>query len=199
MSLLANTSASPEQNFWKWFQTNEAALFDFEKNQEAIFDQILAKLHQVNPDLTFEFGPTKNGRREFIISADGIKAAFPSVEALYASAPAMPRWQFIKFRPQRAPADISYGSVHVKADSVRIQLQPAGAKTNIVVYLPAYSEAQHQSFMAITFLFLDQALGEYDVEMFVDKIDIKSVNEVPPGSYSLKQLPDAFDKALTKH
>src|SRR5258708_6440308 len=90
-------AATPESDFWAWFQKNEALLFDFEKDQEKVFDSLAAALHKVHPSLTFEFAPRQGGRREFVISADGIKDAFPKVESLYTSAPRIPRWQFIKF------------------------------------------------------------------------------------------------------
>lgn len=187
-----------EQLFWKWFQENEAKLFNFESDQERIFHQLLAQLHKVNPSLTFEFGPKTNGKREFIISADGIKTAFPSVEALYAAAPNLPRWQFIKFRPRRAPFDISYGDVLIKADLVRVSLEAAGSKANLIIYLPGYSDSERRNYMAAAFLFLDQALGEYDVETYIDQIAVKATDEAPHSSYSLQQLPSAFDRLLRK-
>jgi len=75
--------ASPEADFWKWFEANHAELFDFERDQDRIFDRLAAEMHKVDHDLTFEFGPKENGKREFIISADGIVRAFPKVETLY--------------------------------------------------------------------------------------------------------------------
>lgn len=31
---------SPEQEFWKWFRAHQILLFDFEKDQEHLFDQL---------------------------------------------------------------------------------------------------------------------------------------------------------------
>lgn len=73
---------TPEQSFWAWFQNNQDFLFDFEKDQERVFDRLATEMHKVNPSLTFEFGPKEDGRREFTISADGIRKAFPAVQAL---------------------------------------------------------------------------------------------------------------------
>ena len=191
-------AVAPEQEFWKWFQAHEAMLFDLEKNREAVFDQLAAEMHKVNPDLTFEFGPRDQNCREFIISADGIKEAFPKVEALFAAAPSLPRWKFIKFRPRRKPFDISYAGITVKAKSVLVRLSRAGQKANVTVYLPDYKQNADDKYMTITFLLLDQALGEYDVEMYVGKIDIKSLSDAPKDACSLSALPKAFDNALSK-
>ena len=56
--------ATPERDFWAWFQRNEPVLFDFEKNQDKVFASLASALHKVHPSLTFEFGPKQNGRRE---------------------------------------------------------------------------------------------------------------------------------------
>ena len=190
--------ATPEQDFWRWFQDNETSLFDFEKDRERTFDRLGAEMHKLNPSLTFEFGPKENGRREFVISADGIREAFPEVEALYAAAPSMPRWKFIKFRPRRKPNDISYEGVSVKAASVSILVVPNGQLADITVFIPGYTQAAHKTYAAIAFLFLDEALGEYDVETRVGQVNVDSVAKAPAQSYSLDALPKAVD-ALFAH
>ena len=79
-----------EHAFWKWFEKNQEDLFHFEKDREAIFDRLATALNKVHGNLTFEFSPVReDGTREFVISAGGIKAAFPNLEALHAAAP---RW-----------------------------------------------------------------------------------------------------------
>lgn len=93
-----------EQRFWSWFARNTDRLFQFEADQEAIFDDLGAALEKVHPGLTFEFGPVREGKREFIVSADGIRELFPAVRALVAAAPVLSRWAIIPFRP---PKDIT--------------------------------------------------------------------------------------------
>src|SRR5437867_10649120 len=86
-----------EQAFWKWFEKNQDDLFHFERDREAIFDRLANALKEVHDDLTFEFSPIgKDGIREFVISAGGAKAAFPSVEALHTAAPRLPKWTILK-------------------------------------------------------------------------------------------------------
>ncbi len=56
---------------------------------------------------------------EFVISAGGIKAAFPSVEALHAAAPKLPKWTILKFRQRRFPInDIEFANKKVKSSDV---------------------------------------------------------------------------------
>src|SRR5215472_10130561 len=169
-TLSCNRAQATPEDFWKWFQSNEDMLFNFEKNREQTFDKLGAEMHKLNPSLTFEFGPIENGKREFVISADGIKEVFPQVEALYAAAPSLPRWKFVRFRPRRKPMDVDYEGVSVQAASVSVQLVRNGQAADVTVFIPNYSQANRKAFVAIAFLMLDGALGEYDVEMRVGQI-----------------------------
>src|SRR5262245_46726753 len=115
--------ASPEADFWKWFQANEARLFSWENDREATFNALEEAMHNVDPNLTFEISPVIDGKREFVISADGIQDGFPAVEALYASAPSLERWTWVKFRPRRLPLhDIEFAEKSVRADEVHFLL-----------------------------------------------------------------------------
>jgi len=188
--------ATPEQDFWRWFERNEPTLFDYEKDRERTFDRLISELHKVNSSLTFEFGPRRDGRREFTLSADGVLAAFPKVESLYAAAPALPRWHFLKFRQRQKPTSISFGGVSVDSRAVKAQAEPAGQKVDLTLFVPGYSETDKQTYNAITFLFLDQTLGEYDVEMRVGGIVVRPVSEAPAQTCSLEKLPEVFDAFL---
>src|SRR5882757_1127351 len=99
-------SHAPQEVFWIWFAQHQAELFDFETDQERLFDQLAIQLQKVQPNLTFEFGPKDGGKREFVISAGGIKAAFPAVVFLADVAPALDQWRVTAFRPRRTPINI---------------------------------------------------------------------------------------------
>lgn len=92
---------SPEARFWSWFEENESRLFAFENKQEQNISELLRELHRIHESLTFEIGSETKGLREFIISADGNRAAFPFVIRLADAAPSLPRWNIVKFRPRR--------------------------------------------------------------------------------------------------
>lgn len=191
-----NASASPESDFWTWFQKNEGKIYHFESDQEAVFDKLAARMHQVNPALTFEFGPIKGGKREFVISADGIKEAFPSVEKLHAAAPPLKKWKVTKFRPRREAFDIAFKGVSVQAASVTVVVQKEGAKIAAMMFIPGYTQSRHDTYLGIAFLILDQALGEYDVETRIGAINVSA----PSGHFgkgsTLAELPKVFDNLL---
>ena len=124
--LLMSSCASDtkEQAFWKWFETNQDDLYSFEKDREAIFDRLSAAMHNVNKDLTFEFGPIgEDDSREFTISAGGIQSAFPHIEALHAAAPKLSKWTFLKYRQRRSPInDIEFADRKVKSSDVHFAI-----------------------------------------------------------------------------
>lgn len=187
------TQATPVQEFWKWFQKNENMLFHFEKDQQAIFNQLSVQMHKIDPNLTFEFGPDKGGWREFVLSADGIRSSFPAVEAIYAGAPSLPRWKFIPFRPRRVPMDIAIGDLTVKAETVSVQMERNGDRMDVYLSIPGYNEAEAKTYRTVGYLLLDEALGEYIVETRVGGIQIQGSLPGNGKTYKLAEMPVVFD------
>lgn len=191
------TRVTREERFWDWFQKNEDALFHFEQDRSRIFSALTQEIHKVNPSLTFEFGPELNNVREFTISADGIKQAFPDVEALHAAAPRLPRWKFIKFRQRRTPSEISFRGITVNPQSVALRVIPNGEVVDIIVFMKGYTQAAQETYTGIAFLLLDQALGEYDVETRVRQIRVDSISNAPAQTSSVQDLPKIVDRLGT--
>jgi hypothetical protein len=191
---------TPELDFWRWFQENESMLFDFERDQKRTFHQLRTALKKVNPHLTFEFGPKQDGKREFVISAGGLKAAFPAVESLYSAAPNLDRWLFVKFRQRQYPLyDIEYSNKTIKVADVRFSLSKDDNpnKVGIIIFMPGYNEAEKTVYDHIAYLMLDEALGEYDVETRVGFIEVQGHDSrYFPGSLPLDELGSRFDEVI---
>lgn len=187
---------SKEEKFWKWFQANEARLFSFEQDQDRVFADLGPQMSKVHPSLTFEFGPIEDGKREFVISADGNKEAFPAVNALADKAPPLDRWIVVKFRQRRGTVpDIGFESTRVKSSDVQFTIEPDGEKAGITLYIDGYKESQRREFGSIGFLFLDSSLGEYDVETKVGFIEFKpSTEPTKLTKLPLVELPEIFDR-----
>ncbi len=191
-------AASAGDAFWKWFVKNESRLFAFEKDQDAVFSALGKQMEKVHVDLTFEFGPIHDGKREFVISAGGLKKAFPSVETLHSKAPTLPRWVWVKYRPRRLPLhDLEYGDKSIQVDDVRYLLAKDGDKVGVVLFFDGYNEKEKNAFGQIGYLFLDEALGEYSVEMEVGFIEFMGRDSKHfSKSRPLRELPAHFDEHL---
>jgi hypothetical protein len=177
MSLLSCfQSKTKEEKFWIWFEENSDTLFHFENNQEVIFNQLSKQLQKVNPDLTFEFGPIQNEKREFIISAGGIKSAFPAVENLYSVHPNSDKWVFIKFRPRRETLmSLKFNDLEIQPSELKYMFfkDENPQKIGLLLLIKNFDDTQYNLYAQIGYLFLDQIIGEYDVETYLGAIEIQ--------------------------
>ena len=188
---------TPEERFWKWFEQNDDMLFDFERDRDVVFDKLASAMGKVHPDLTFEFSPVReNGTREFVISAGGIKAAFPVVETLFDAAPVLKNWLFVKYRPRRYPLnDLQYGGKSIAAEDVHYKMFKDGGKVGLVLFFDGFEEVENQVYQNMGYLFLDEALGEYDIETKVGFIEFRNrESEEFEGARPLLELPVHFDE-----
>ncbi|MBI4272412.1 hypothetical protein HY621_00995 [Candidatus Uhrbacteria bacterium] len=192
---LKKNSQSNEEKFWKWFVANEKMLFSFHENQDQVFDMLTSELSKVNKNLTFEFGPIREQKREFIISADGIRDAFPFVERLAAQAPPLEKWKITKFRPRRPLSDtvIDFKGKTFSPDDIFFKLHNKGGKVGIRLFIKRYNEDK-DVFDEIVFIFLDAALGEYDVETKVASIDFFDTDTIDfANAKPMTELAENFD------
>jgi len=185
------------EQFWKWFNENEGELFDFEVDKERIFDRLASQLRKVDPNLTFEFGPKQAGKREFIVSAGGVKRAFAAVTSLIAKAPNLNRWRITGFRPRRNPPNIvKFAGKQVDPRDVQFSLLDDGKKAGIYLFIPKFRDTD-PDLKQIGYLLLDDALGEYDVESRVALIKMLPPEAPTEGiRYPLVELPTRFDELM---
>jgi|SRR5882672_2928552 len=164
---------SAQEKFWHWFVQHEVELFGFDPDREIererLFDELASALQEVDPNLAFEFGP-KGTKREFVISAAGIKKVFPAVAALVAAAPPLSRWKVTAFRPRRNPVNvIKFRDKQVDPKDVCFSLLDNGKMAGIYLFIPGIRE-DDVDLKQIGYLLLDETLGEYDVESRVGLI-----------------------------
>jgi hypothetical protein len=187
-----------QQRFWDWFIQHEIELFDFESNREEIFDQLAAELQKVDPDLAFEFGP-KKPRREFVVSAGGIKRAFAAVKSLVSVAPILSRWQVTAFRPRRSPlSSVEFRGKRVHPKDVQFSLLDNGKTAGIYLFIPGFRE-DDTDLKQIGYLLLDDALGEYDVESRLGLIKMLSPDSSIDGErHPFAELVARFDELVSQ-
>lgn len=180
MGLFLKTKKYKIDKFWSWFKDNEELLFNFERDQEKIFDKLSEQLSLIDGNLTFEFSSVHDsGKRDFVISADGIKSSFQSVEELATKAPIFDRWTIIKYRPRRKTLnEIKFQGKHVDPKDVYFAIfkDDNPDKIGIMVFLKDYKETEKDTWGQIGYLILDEVLGEYDTETKVGAIGFQSTN-----------------------
>jgi hypothetical protein len=189
---------SVQEAFWNWFIQHEAELLDYEADQERVFDLLAAELQKVDQHLTFEFGP-KEAKREFVISAGGIKGSFPAVASLVSAAPTLPHWRVTAFRPRRTPLNaIEFRDKQARPEDVQFSLLDNGKIAGIRLFIPSFQE-DDADWKQIGYLLLDDALGEYDVESRVGLLKMYSPDaSTTERRYPFVDLPQVFDQLVSK-
>jgi hypothetical protein len=152
----------------------------------------------VDKGLRFEFGPVKDGQREFVISANGIGAVFPAVKQLVAAAPSLPKWTIIAFRqPKKDLKDctLDFEGVKLGEQDIWFKDEPEGDKIGLILYIRGFkSDEETQSIAGASFLFLDMTIGEYLVVTRIGSIDRRPLPS-DPKSLKLKPLGDLREVA----
>lgn len=186
---------TPEKSFWKYFLLNSKLLFDDKKCHKEI-PHLLKELKLIHPDLTFEIGSIVNNKREFIISANGIKEAFPYVLKLVKAAPLHEKWEIIAFRPRKG-IDLSVSLNGIILDTTNIFFNCKADKKNKIdleIYIEK-SDIRDIRLHYSVYILLDSLIGEYDVETKIGIIDIKKLtNSIERKKLMpLSKLPEIVD------
>jgi len=171
--------------FWKWFHKNSSQYFSFERDQDSLFDQLKNELNKIDSNLVFEFSPIlQDGKRNFVISADGIKSSFSSVIDLVESAPRMQAWNIIAFRQPKPITDtFQFSNINVKFSDIYFTAITDKNRLGLDMYIKDYEESAEWT--TLTYLLLDYILGEYDTELYISWIEkhtLKSKENLIPIS-----------------
>jgi len=183
--------------FWQWFETKENEYFVFEKNQAELFDSLDGKLSAIHPNITFIFSEVKEGKRDFIVTANGAKEAFVDVRQLVRTAPKLNKWEVIAFCPRLDPlVTIAFKGLIIEPDDIMVKYN-YNKETKLIdltLYIKYYKESDER-FSGAAYIMLDNALGESDAKIRIGKVELKkfvqhSGNE---NLIPLKELPKVVD------
>lgn len=187
-------------DFWIWFEKYSQDYYWLrEVNLISLFNKLSKQLSKLNEDLAFEFSADLiEGKREFILSADGILSAFPDVIDLVENAPQLEGFKIIAFRQKSAVDDIStieYEDISLGPDDVYFTYRKNGDTLDIVLYLRGY-DSDFEEWENAAFILLDTIIGEYDVATKIGSIDMLPYKE-SPNLKSILELPSLIDKEVT--
>ncbi len=186
-----------ETKFWEWFEENSEEIFNFEKNQDEVFKKINGRLRKISKGLGFMFGPKIGKKREFIITASGVKHIFPVVEKIVAAAPKLKKWKITAFVPPSKKLENMglEGLTLWPKDMYFFHELGESNKINLKLYIKDFVEGD-QRYIQLSFIILDNIIGEYAVVTKVGFVDFyllpakKKRDELHP----LKDLRGIIDK-----
>ncbi|WP_026582242.1 hypothetical protein [Bacillus sp. J33] len=187
-------------DFWDWFEKNSQDYLQLkEETINPLFNKLGNQLSRINIDLTFEFSADLiDGKREFIISADGVLSAFPDVINLVEKAPDLNGFKIIAFRQKSNIDDIStidYEDISLGPDDVYFTYRKNGDTLDIVLFLRGY-DSDFEEWENAAFILLDSIIGEYDVATKIGNIDMLPYKE-NPHLKPIVEFPLLINKEVT--
>ncbi len=189
--------SNKHHEFWEWFRVNSELYFEPDKLKESHFKQLLGKLKIIDKHLTFEIGPVEDmGKRQLIISANGITSAFDTVLNLVNKAPEFDRWEVLSFRQRRPDAfdEVRINDLAVKKDDVFFKYAKDFGRIELEMHVRNYDEDREEYNLA-ALIILDHLLGEYDTEMRISSICFEILNENEKSDlFPISMLPEIVDE-----
>jgi len=187
-----------QQEFWDWFEKNSKALLSVKTGREPICAELGIQLTRVKKGLLWLFGPVRDGRREFIVSAGGIREYFAEVKTLVGQAPTFPGWKVIAFRPRsgiKPDSTIEVRGGKLNSRDVYFVASPDGDKVGLTLYIRGLSADNRKWIRRACFLLLDHGLGEHDMEAKIGFLEFKPLPaaELPEGAREIAQIASVID------
>lgn len=183
---------SREAVFWNWFVANKGKLARITTGFEPIVASLTTELTSYHPGLTWECSVNMEPK-EFIISANGIRALFPVAQRLIAAAPQLPNWKFIALRPAKGLGSVVLPSGKtLHPDEVWFDSVSNGPGVDILVAAKGLTPHNIDDYQDSVFLMLDSLLGEEVVETRIYAIDYMALPDLPAlqGLKPISKLPE---------
>ena len=167
------------KKYWKFFKETQNVLYGIEGFpsylSSGILDNIQDHLMDIDPYLTFEIS-SKNGfeKRNFIITANGFKPCFRTIEELVKSAPKNLIWNIIAFSQRNPlPFPITFGTdLNLSTDDLFFEVvNKNDIFFNISIYFNGQEEIEEFKRKEIRHMFLNYLLGEVDFAAYIGSIN----------------------------
>ena len=194
------SAARPEaagSPFWDWFARTIAPLGAAGLDDDGIVGRIDAEFSKLYPDLAFELWGPDGDAVDFVISADGQTPLFDEVLEAVRSAPAMPGWRVLAFRPRRSvKARISAMGHQLSGDQVRYRCEPENGRLRVALFVEDLNDDNWDILCATSCVLLDMALGEFDAATKIAALEHYPLNDETRrlAPKPLAQLPEELDR-----
>ncbi len=204
-NILDKENAENIDEFWNWFKNNQDEFFnlDYEKMDgiEEAFKILDKWLKPLNESITYEFSPIlENGKRRFILSAEGNREAFQDLLYLFKRSPELEKWEIIPFK-QGFDGDpqLEFNNGYTLSwDKVMFESKETKEGLSIDFYIEDYDKGNEDFEMGLVIL-LDSYLGEYDAVMQIRYADIHKLNRKKAKHLKeFKDLKQVVDKYKMK-
>jgi hypothetical protein len=186
-----STQTDPDHTFWNWFSDEAPSLWTASKVDA--MQRIQRELERQHHGVFAEIG-SDGGGRLLVLTADGDRSQFPTVQRLFAARPNVKGWKIVAFRPREAKpfSKIAMNNRDLDPATLRYVARRKNDKLDIKLYVAGYTEGDKEIGL-MGFLALDHTVGEYDVETKLGGIELLPIAQAPAVSRALEELPGEID------
>lgn len=182
MPLFRRRAAQPDPEtaiagFWAWWAQEgaaavEAAITDGDPARES--DHLSRQVAAMHPGLDWELGPGSLSRHQLVVSAAGDPELRALARRWLRAAPApSDAWEYADLRQPAADLGgqvLSVAGRDLPFAEVVVTARRRGARFDVTVFHPVFAAVDDHTRLQLTFLALDAALGEADVETWIGEI-----------------------------
>lgn len=173
--------------FWTWWQAggaaSTAAAVDAGRAMD-VADDLSEHVRAVHQELGWELGPGRSSRHLLMVTAEGN----PDLRAVAGrwrreAPPPNDVWEYADAR-QAAPdlhdVVLELDGTSIPAADVQVAARVNGAEVDVGLYHAALADLDDERRKLATFLLLDQALGEVDVELWIGAVETLTLAPLDP-------------------
>lgn len=192
------STASPYDEFWNWFRSNGTRLRDMlysedaDARQEAM-DELSSAVGEVAPEVLLELCQGGEGKPDQLVaSADGKSERVDAVKEFVASAPAVPGWEVVAFRPRMDIGDaleIAIEGERIAPADVWCRVEDDRGGLGLTLYVRGLTEANRRFRGLGASLLAEHTMGERDAVTLLNSLQIEPLPDDPAGA-GLRPLPE---------
>jgi hypothetical protein len=183
-------------DFWRWFSAHKQELDLMVDSDSALWAETLTRLKAIDTRFWFELSRPDGTPREFILTVEGAKNAFPIAEATIAEAPVYPDWRFIALKPAMGFDFVTrYEEIDLDPKGMWFLPLESRSRPNDLALRVGVSNLTPEVLRQVSngvLVILDTALGERSAALDISHVEVCALPDDPDaeGFLKLPELPN---------
>lgn len=197
----------PIEEFWNWFAANRSEFEDMPMSSTN--DSVLERLRKIQVELErfsdgilAEIAKAPDGKLDLILTAEGDRSKFATIEEIIDRAPAIDGWKFTAFRQRIGPGFAMRMKGYVfDPEKMFFEAYQDGLELDLVVYSEGVLGVEEDELFHFGIVLMDNLLGEYDAVTKVRYYYFRdlSLAEDDSGLFPLTELPEFIDDFYSRN
>ncbi len=184
-------------DFWAWWSKAADQIDEAISNGtvEGWSEKLTERVHAIDDALVWELAPGLEARHQLVVTAEGNPEKRAIARRwLRGAPPASKTWEYADARQRVASLDdlaLTMDGQELSLSDVVVAATREGNHYNVEVYHPLFSDPPAESDKSVTFIALDAALGELEIETWLWRVDVAA--DRPKGAVPLNELRRLVD------